>query len=100
MTQGNTTCENVEQCNISPSTPTSTKVINSNTTTPLPSMDNPIQLAAISNYKLAQLTFSPPDATTMRRTALIKNMSEAIYNDTPPEWLIKCVVGNSLLQNL
>ncbi|ORX60465.1 hypothetical protein DM01DRAFT_1332621 [Hesseltinella vesiculosa] len=49
--------------------------------------DNPIQLAAISNYKLAQLTFSPPTIDTLRKTALIKNMADAIYTDTPPEWL-------------
>lgn len=50
-------------------------------------MHNPIQLAAISNYKLAQLTFAPPDLDTMRRTALVKNMLDALYEDTPPEWL-------------
>ncbi|KAI7885611.1 hypothetical protein K492DRAFT_203821 [Lichtheimia hyalospora FSU 10163] len=50
-------------------------------------MHNPIQLAAISNYKLAQLTFAPPDLDTMRRTALVKNMLDVLYQDTPPEWL-------------
>lgn len=50
-------------------------------------MHNPIQLAAISNYKLAQLTFAPPDLHSMRKTALIKNMLDVLYDDTPPEWL-------------
>lgn len=50
-------------------------------------MHNPIQLAAISNYKLAQLTFAPPDSNSMRKTALIKNMLDALYEDTPSEWL-------------
>lgn len=50
-------------------------------------MHNPIQLAAISNYKLAQLTFAPPDQDSMRKTALVKNMLEVLYEDTPPEWL-------------
>lgn len=48
---------------------------------------NPIQLAAISNYKLAQLTFAPPDLNSLRKTAVIKNMLQRIYLDTPPEWL-------------
>ncbi|KAI8146310.1 hypothetical protein BJV82DRAFT_666102 [Fennellomyces sp. T-0311] len=50
-------------------------------------MHNPIQLAAISNYKLAQLTFAAPDLHSMRKTALIKNMLDVLYDDTPPEWL-------------
>ncbi|KAG2217018.1 hypothetical protein INT45_011569 [Circinella minor] len=50
-------------------------------------MHNPIQLAAISNYKLAQLTFAAPDLDSMRKTALIKNMLDVLYDDTPPEWL-------------
>ncbi|KAI8371706.1 uncharacterized protein BYT42DRAFT_78379 [Radiomyces spectabilis] len=51
------------------------------------SMDNPIQLAAISNYKLAQLTFAPPDFHSLRKTAIIKNMLDILYRDTPVEWL-------------
>ncbi|ORX49417.1 hypothetical protein DM01DRAFT_316563 [Hesseltinella vesiculosa] len=50
-------------------------------------LHSPIQLAAISNYKLAQLTFAPPDMHSLRKTALIKNTVEYIYNITPPEWL-------------
>ncbi|KAI8988859.1 hypothetical protein BDB01DRAFT_783374 [Pilobolus umbonatus] len=48
---------------------------------------NPIQLAALSNYKLAQLTFAPPDLHSLRKTAVIKNMLHVIYVKTPPEWL-------------
>ncbi|KAG0174122.1 hypothetical protein DFQ28_002754 [Apophysomyces sp. BC1034] len=48
---------------------------------------NPIQLAAISNYKLAQLTFAPPNLDSLRKTAIIKNMLELIYKNTPAEWL-------------
>ncbi|CAM0140606.1 unnamed protein product [Umbelopsis sp. WA50703] len=48
---------------------------------------NPIQLAAISNYKLAQLTFTTPDDSSLLKTALIKNMLEKLYEVTPPEWL-------------
>ncbi|KAF7724112.1 hypothetical protein EC973_001296 [Apophysomyces ossiformis] len=48
---------------------------------------NPIQLAAISNYKLAQLTFIPPDAESLRRMTLVKNTLEVVYRDTPAEWL-------------
>ncbi|KAI7898105.1 uncharacterized protein BX663DRAFT_526226 [Cokeromyces recurvatus] len=48
---------------------------------------NPIQLAAISNYKLAQLTFAPPDLHSLRKTAVVKNMIEDIYANTPVEWL-------------
>lgn len=48
---------------------------------------NPIQLAAISNYKLAQLTFAPPDLHSLRKTAVIKNMLHVVYSSTPPEWL-------------
>ncbi|KAH8553569.1 hypothetical protein BGW37DRAFT_486195 [Umbelopsis sp. PMI_123] len=48
---------------------------------------NPIQLAAISNYKLAQLTFTTPDSFSLLKTALIKNMLEQLYEVTPPEWL-------------
>ncbi|KAI8637790.1 hypothetical protein BD408DRAFT_436654 [Parasitella parasitica] len=48
---------------------------------------NPIQLAAISNYKLAQLTFAPPDLHSLRKTAVIKNMLHDVYTSTPPEWL-------------
>ncbi|KAI9468485.1 MAG: hypothetical protein EXX96DRAFT_106979 [Benjaminiella poitrasii] len=48
---------------------------------------NPIQLAAISNYKLAQLTFAPPDLDSLRKTAVIKNMLEDVYSNTPAEWL-------------
>ncbi|CAO3623748.1 unnamed protein product [Mucor hiemalis] len=48
---------------------------------------NPIQLAAISNYKLAQLTFAPPDLHSLRKTAVIKNMLQDVYTSTPAEWL-------------
>jgi hypothetical protein len=48
---------------------------------------NPIQLAAISNYKLAQLTFAPPDLNSLRKTAIIKNVLEDVYTNTPEEWL-------------
>ncbi|RCH82919.1 hypothetical protein CU098_000253, partial [Rhizopus stolonifer] len=48
---------------------------------------NPIQLAAISNFKLAQLTFAPPDLHSLRKTAVIKNMLEDVYISTPVEWL-------------
>lgn len=48
---------------------------------------NPIQLAAISNYKLAQLTFAPPDLHSLRKTAVIKNMLQDVYISTPAEWL-------------
>ena len=48
---------------------------------------NPIQLVAISNYKLAQLTFAPPDLHSLRKTAVIKNMLQDVYSSTPPEWL-------------
>ncbi|KAI8065191.1 hypothetical protein BC940DRAFT_304421 [Gongronella butleri] len=50
-------------------------------------LHSPVQLAAVSNYKLAQLTFAPPDMHSLRKTALIKNTVEYIYNVTPPEWL-------------
>ncbi|CEP13227.1 hypothetical protein [Parasitella parasitica] len=52
---------------------------------------NPIQLAAISNYKLAQLTFAPPDLHSLRKTAVIKNMLQDVYTSTPPEWLQQMV---------
>jgi hypothetical protein len=48
---------------------------------------SPIQLAAISNYKLAQLTFAPPDIHSLRKTAVIKNTAQYIYEITPKEWL-------------
>ncbi|KAI8338756.1 hypothetical protein BC941DRAFT_451904 [Chlamydoabsidia padenii] len=48
---------------------------------------SPIQLAAISNYKLAQLTFAPPDLHSLRKTAVIKNTAQYIYDITPKEWL-------------
>lgn len=48
---------------------------------------NPIQLAAISNFKLAQLTFAPPDLHSLRKTAVIKNMLEYVYSNTPSDWL-------------
>ncbi|KAI8335316.1 hypothetical protein BC941DRAFT_429985 [Chlamydoabsidia padenii] len=44
-------------------------------------------LAAISNYKLAQLTFAPPDIHSLRKTAVIKNAIQHIYGGTPIEWL-------------
>ncbi|KAL0083631.1 hypothetical protein J3Q64DRAFT_1748464 [Phycomyces blakesleeanus] len=50
-------------------------------------LHKPIQLAAISNYKLAQLTFAPPDLHSLRKTAIIKNVLETIYKETPPQWL-------------
>lgn len=48
---------------------------------------NPIQLAAISNFKLAQLTFAPPNLHSLRKTAIVKNMLENVYSITPPEYL-------------
>ncbi|KAI8355168.1 hypothetical protein BD560DRAFT_476292 [Blakeslea trispora] len=45
------------------------------------------RLAAISNYKLALITFTSPNNTTLRRTALIKNLSHQIYLRTPAEAL-------------
>lgn len=77
--------EHKESYNCPP--PKSSSQLSSIMNQPLLSKDNPIQLAAISNYKLAQLTFSAPDLNSMRKTALIKNMAEVIYTDTPPEWL-------------
>ncbi|KAI7877173.1 hypothetical protein K492DRAFT_209867 [Lichtheimia hyalospora FSU 10163] len=50
-------------------------------------LHNPIQLAAISNYKLAQLTFAPPNIDSLRKTALVKNMLEVLYRETPSECL-------------
>lgn len=50
-------------------------------------LHSPIQLAAISNYKLAQLTFAPPDLHSLRKTAIIKNTVSYIYEVTPNEWL-------------
>ncbi|ORZ26008.1 hypothetical protein BCR42DRAFT_401410 [Absidia repens] len=49
--------------------------------------NSPVQLAAISNYKLAQLTFAPPDIHSLRKTAVIKNTAQYIYDITPKEWL-------------
>jgi hypothetical protein len=48
---------------------------------------NPIQLAAISNFKLAQLTFAPPNLHSLRKTAIVKNMLENVYSITPTEYL-------------
>jgi hypothetical protein len=48
---------------------------------------NQIRIAALSNYKLSQLTFAPPDNCTLRKTALIKNIVEIIYQHTPNEYL-------------
>ncbi|KAI8372981.1 uncharacterized protein BYT42DRAFT_616171 [Radiomyces spectabilis] len=48
---------------------------------------NPVHLAAISNYKLAQLTFAPPDVHSLHKTAVIKNMLDLLYRTTPSEWL-------------
>ncbi|KAI9269952.1 hypothetical protein BY458DRAFT_456359 [Sporodiniella umbellata] len=48
---------------------------------------SPIQLAAISNFKLAQLTFAPPDLHSLRKTAVIKNTIEHIYSSVPAAWL-------------
>ncbi|KAL7315567.1 hypothetical protein PS15m_004771 [Mucor circinelloides] len=53
---------------------------------------NRIRLAAVSNYKLAQLTFAPPNDCTLRKTALIKNLVEIIYKHTPNEHLAKNMV--------
>ncbi|GAN08880.1 hypothetical protein MAM1_0229c08399 [Mucor ambiguus] len=50
---------------------------------------NRIRLAAVSNYKLAQLTFAPPDNRTLRKTASIKNLVEIVYKHTPNEHLTK-----------
>ncbi|KAI7872382.1 hypothetical protein BDF14DRAFT_1739882 [Spinellus fusiger] len=48
---------------------------------------NPVQLTAISNYKLAQLTFAPPDLHSLRKTAIVKNVLETLYQNTPSAWL-------------
>ncbi|OZJ06696.1 hypothetical protein BZG36_00452 [Bifiguratus adelaidae] len=48
---------------------------------------NPIQLAAITNYKLAQLTFAAPDGQALLKTTLAKNMLDHLYQVTPAEWL-------------
>ncbi|KAI9469067.1 MAG: hypothetical protein EXX96DRAFT_102957 [Benjaminiella poitrasii] len=58
---------------------------------PIPSYKKPNQtrIAAVSNYKLAQLTFAPPDSCTLRKTALIKNLVDIIYRHTPREYLLK-----------
>lgn len=53
---------------------------------------NRIRLAGVSNYKLAQLTFAPPDDRTLRKTALIKNLVEIVYNHTPNQHLTNCMV--------
>ncbi|KAK4519667.1 translocon subunit [Mucor velutinosus] len=53
---------------------------------------NRIRLAAVSNYKLAQMTFAPPDDRTLRKTALIKNLVEIVYKHTPNEQLTKHMV--------
>lgn len=45
------------------------------------------QLAAWSNYKLAQLTFAPPDIHTLRKTAIIKNAIQHIYDLAPVDGL-------------
>ncbi|RUS23920.1 hypothetical protein BC938DRAFT_474409 [Jimgerdemannia flammicorona] len=66
---------------------TSTHLHSSSPLAQLHSLYNPIQLAAISNYKLAQLTFTTPDSHSMRKTTLVKNMLELLYEVTPPEWL-------------
>ncbi|CAO3592244.1 unnamed protein product [Absidia cylindrospora] len=68
------TGERLEQYNYA--APKSSAQLSSVMNQPLLSRDNPINLAAISNYKLAQLTFSAPDLNSMRKTALIKNMTE------------------------
>ncbi|KAI9320726.1 hypothetical protein BX666DRAFT_1226785 [Dichotomocladium elegans] len=65
----------------------STRLASTSPLNQMVSMHNPIQLAAISNYKLAQLTFATPDLHSMRKTALVKNMLEMLYEDTPSEWL-------------
>jgi hypothetical protein len=36
---------------------------------------------------LAQLTFAPPDLNSLRKTAIIKNVLEDVYTNTPEEWL-------------
>ncbi|KAI7904538.1 uncharacterized protein BX663DRAFT_559557 [Cokeromyces recurvatus] len=58
---------------------------------PIPSYKKPnqIRIAAVSNYKLAQLTFAPPNNFTLRKTALIKNLVNIIYRHTPREYLSK-----------
>lgn len=65
----------------------STSFLSLNTSKKKVSPSNRIRIAAISNYKLAQLTFSPPDDCTLRKTALIKNIVEIIYQRTPNEYL-------------
>ncbi|KAL1916717.1 uncharacterized protein VTP21DRAFT_5421 [Calcarisporiella thermophila] len=47
----------------------------------------PDQMAAMTNYKLAQLTFSSYDSHSMRKRLLIKNFLERFYRNTPPEFL-------------
>ncbi|SAM03112.1 hypothetical protein [Absidia glauca] len=53
--------------------------------------NSPKHLAAISNYKLAQLTFAPPDIHSLRKTATIKNAIQLIYNTTPMECLTEMI---------
>lgn len=44
-------------------------------------MLNKCRLAAVSNYKLAQLTFSTMDHGSLKKTALIKNLLVQLYDD-------------------
>ncbi|OBZ91324.1 hypothetical protein A0J61_00647 [Choanephora cucurbitarum] len=48
---------------------------------------NQTRLAAVSNYKLALITFTSPNHTTLRRTALIKNLVHTIYERVPVDAL-------------
>ncbi|KAI8375371.1 hypothetical protein EDC96DRAFT_562431 [Choanephora cucurbitarum] len=48
---------------------------------------NQTRLAAVSNYKLALITFTSPNHTTLRRTALIKNLVHTIYERIPIDTL-------------
>ncbi|KAI8991617.1 hypothetical protein BDF20DRAFT_845586, partial [Mycotypha africana] len=54
-----------------------------------PTQINQTRLAAVSNYKLAQLTFSPPKDFTLRKTALVKNLVEIVYQHTLNDYLTK-----------
>ncbi|KAI8083265.1 uncharacterized protein B0P05DRAFT_586015 [Gilbertella persicaria] len=48
---------------------------------------NQARLAALSNYKLAIITFTPTSNGTLRKTALIKNLIQDIYQKIPFEYI-------------
>jgi hypothetical protein len=52
---------------------------------------NLIRLAAVSNYKLAQLTFEAPSRSTLQRTMHVKKMLDELYQRTPPDWFSQMV---------